>query len=79
MELAEQLAETLRRLRQDAGLTQGEMAKRLGVSRPSLNRLESNSQNITLQTLSQLCRALHCQIGDLFCPGKIRLPRQSVK
>ncbi len=76
VDLAEQLAESLRRLRQDAGLTQGEMAKLLGVSRPTLNRLESTTQNTTLQTLNQLCRALRCGIADLFCPGKIHLRRE---
>jgi DNA-binding Xre family transcriptional regulator len=31
-----------------------------------LNRLESASQNATLKTLSQLCRALRCGVSDLF-------------
>jgi len=42
------------------------MAKRLGISQATLNRLESMSQNTTLKTLSQLCRALNCGLADLF-------------
>lgn len=68
MDLGRQLAESLRRLRRDAGLTQSQMAKMLGVSQPTLNRLESAGQNTTLRTLSQLCRALRCEPGDLFRP-----------
>jgi DNA-binding Xre family transcriptional regulator len=44
------------------------------ISRPTLNRLESTSQNTTLRTLGQLCRALKCRPGDLFEPGRLKLP-----
>lgn len=76
MDLARRLAESLQRLRRTAGLTQAEMARVLGVSRPTLNRLESASQNVTLRTLGQLCRVLQCGPGDLFQPGlsRLRLP-----
>lgn len=73
MDLGRLLAETLQRLRREAGLTQVKMARALGVSRPTLTRLESASQNITLRTLAQLCRALKCKPGDLFQPGHVRL------
>lgn len=72
MDVARQLAEVLRRMREDAGLSQVEMAKRLGVSQPTLNRLESARQNTTLRTLAQLCRALRCEPGALFRPGQLR-------
>ncbi len=76
MDLARQLADTLRRMRKAAGLTQTAMAKRLGISQPTLNRLESGSQNTTLRTLSQLCRALGWRVGDLF-EGRVKLrPRR---
>jgi len=71
VDLPRLLAETLRQLRQDARLTQGDLARRLGISRPTLNRLENAGQNTTLKTLGQLCRALRCHPGDLFRPGQI--------
>ena len=71
MDLGRVLGETLMRVRRGAGVTQGEMARRLGLSRPTLNRLESASQNATLRTLAQLCRALRCEPGDLFRPGQV--------
>jgi transcriptional regulator with XRE-family HTH domain len=75
MDLSRQLAESLRRLREEAGLTQTQMAKRLGISQPTLNRLESASQNTTLKMLDQLCQALRCSVGDLFETGQVQLPR----
>lgn len=66
MDFGRQLAEVLRQLRHDARLTQTAMAKRLGVSQPTLNRLEHAGQNTTLKTLAQLCRVLDCSIGELF-------------
>jgi DNA-binding XRE family transcriptional regulator len=59
-------------MREEAGLTQEQMARRLGVSRPSYTRLESGGQNTTLKTLDVICRRLGCDIGDLF-QGKVRL------
>jgi len=49
-----------------------EMARRLGISQPTLNRLETARQNTTLRTLTQLCRALQCKVGDLF-EGRVKL------
>jgi DNA-binding XRE family transcriptional regulator len=73
VDLARPLADSLRRLRREAGLSQVQMAKRLGISRPTLNRLESASQNTTLKTLGQLCRSLGCDVGDLFS-AKVQPP-----
>jgi transcriptional regulator with XRE-family HTH domain len=72
MDLARQLAEALREMRKDADVTQTEMARRLGISQPTLARLESAGQNTTLKTLTQVCRALRCSVGALF-EGRVRL------
>ena len=62
--LAEKLAKNLRTLRGDQ--TQGAFARKLGISRATLNRLENNSQNTTLNTLDQITKSLKCDVGDLF-------------
>ncbi len=46
--------------------TQTAFARKLGISRATLNRLESATQNTTLKTLEQLTKSLKCSIGDLF-------------
>jgi DNA-binding XRE family transcriptional regulator len=45
MNLAQRLAERLRQLRQQEGISQVQMARRLGIGRSTLNRLEMGSQN----------------------------------
>jgi transcriptional regulator with XRE-family HTH domain len=53
------IGERLKRLRELAGLSQGELARRAGVNRPIISDLESNKrQNITLDTARRLARAL---------------------
>jgi len=61
-------------MRADAGLTHREMALRLGVSHATYTRLENANQNVTLKTLTQLCRVLRCDMGELF-RGDVRLHR----
>lgn len=47
-------------------MTQEVFARKLGVSRATLTRLENSAQNATIRTLQQIIRALHCDIADLF-------------
>ena len=79
MNLADQLAESLRRLRQDADLTQKDMAKRLGLSHSTLHRVERGTYNTTVRVLEALCEALDCRPGDLFEPGRLRLPATRIR
>ncbi|MCB1532749.1 MAG: helix-turn-helix transcriptional regulator [Alphaproteobacteria bacterium] len=64
MSLARRLADNLRKRR--SGKTQEVFARKLGISRVSLTRIENAEQNVSLKTLQQLCKALKCDIGDLF-------------
>ena len=64
MKLSERLARNLRYRRGD--LTQAEFARKLGISRPTLTRLENADQNVTLETLNTITKKLKCDIGELF-------------
>jgi transcriptional regulator with XRE-family HTH domain len=64
MDISKKLASNLRARR--GKLTQEEFARKLGISRATLNRLESSSQNTTLKTLNQITKSLKCDVGDLF-------------
>jgi len=64
MDLPKRLANNLKRRRGE--LSQVRYARKLGISGPTLNRIENEGQNITLATLQQLCKAIKCDIGDLF-------------
>ena len=64
MTLSEKLARNLRKRRGQQ--TQEAYARKLGISRPTLNRLESATQNTTLTTLEQITKSLRCDISELF-------------
>ncbi|PKM43723.1 MAG: transcriptional regulator [Gammaproteobacteria bacterium HGW-Gammaproteobacteria-1] len=63
MSLAATLAKNLRNRRGD--LTQEQFARKLGISRPTLTRLENGAQNTTIKTLDQIAKSLKCDVGDL--------------
>ena len=52
----------LRRLRKQKGLTQGEVAKKLGVSQQAYAKLETPNCNPSLDTIKRLSDALHVDI-----------------
>lgn len=64
LDLSNKLAKNLRKWR--GNLTQGQYARKLGVSRPTLNRLENAGQNTTLKTLQKITKSLKCNISTLF-------------
>lgn len=59
------LAETLRKLRRDAGLTQTELAKRLGNSTRSVVRAyETGKRRLTRAMLLRICSSLKSEISE---------------
>lgn len=62
--LADRLAKNLRARR--GKLSQVDFARKLGISRATLTRLENGAQNTTLKTLDQIARSQRCDVGDLF-------------
>lgn len=56
----------LKTLRISRGLTQVELAKKLGMKQPSLARLENGAvTNPTLDTVRRLARVLKCTVVEL--------------
>lgn len=52
----------LRWARQDAGLTQAQLAKRAGVSQQAIAKLENPDSNPTLDTMQKVARALGARL-----------------
>jgi transcriptional regulator with XRE-family HTH domain len=48
----------LRQLREKLNLTQGEMARRIGVQQPAISKLENGDRRLTLEALSEIITAL---------------------
>ena len=55
------LAQKLRKARKELGLTQKELGESIGVTRQVITRIETGTQNVTLQTLQTLVLALNCE------------------
>ncbi len=63
MTLAEIVARNLKARR--GNLTQDEFARRLGISRSVLARLEEATPDMTIDTLEKIANALRCHVRDL--------------
>ena len=65
--LVKRLAKTLKKERGQR--SQVQFARDLRISNATLNRLENESQNISIAMLERLCGALECDIAHLFRVG----------
>jgi len=68
MKFAISLAENIKARRKESGLNQRDFAKKAGISKSTIDRLENAAQNTTITTLETLCDAFKCEIQDLFKP-----------
>ena len=56
----------MKEARARAGLSQQELADRLGVSRQTINAIEKGDYNPTIKLCVGICRALGLTLNDLF-------------
>ena len=56
----------IKELLKKRGITQAELANRLGINRIALNRTLSNP-NIKLSTIEKIANAVGCNVSDFFC------------
>lgn len=63
--MATHIAHRVRELRQKRGLTTYELAKRSGILRPNISRVESGKHVPNVDTLDRLARALRVSLADL--------------
>ena len=52
------------------GLTQNELAERLGINRVSLSRLLSDKNDIRLSTIKKIADAIGCDVTEFFTPAE---------
>ena len=60
----------LRKLREHEGLSQGELALRLEVSRQTVNALETGKYDPSLPLAFRIARLFDCRIEDVFLPDQ---------
>jgi len=66
----------IRQLRMDGGLSEGDMAKRLGISKKQLENYESGSKRVNSGHLLDIARTLNVPVTELFADIRPReVPR----
>lgn len=65
MWLYEQIGREIKRARELHGLTQSELADRVGVTRTSISNLESGRQRVPIDTLFSICDVLGTEPRDI--------------
>jgi transcriptional regulator with XRE-family HTH domain len=69
-----QLGKEIRRLRQEKGWTQTELAVYAGSSQPTVNQIESGARNPSTRTLQKIAGALGADVADFFPKAQRSLP-----
>jgi len=64
------LGQRIAEVRKEAGLTQVEVAGRLGVSQQTINGFERGRRRVAVSTLLDLARMLDCSVEDLVAADK---------
>ena len=75
MDIRRRFGTNLRRCRLAAGLSQEEVAARMGVDRAHVSSMERGLQNVTLMTLSLVAQALKIDPAVLMAPISEIAPR----
>src|SRR5438045_562865 len=68
------LSSTLLDLRNRAGLTQGELARKMGTTQPVVARLESGRSRPSMRTLERLAEATGSRLLISFAPLEAKRP-----
>ena len=59
------LRSLLRAIRKEAGISQTELATRLGVPQSFVSKIESGERRIDIVELHRICAALECSLGHV--------------
>jgi transcriptional regulator with XRE-family HTH domain len=59
------LGKIIAKARLDMGLSQAELAFKVGMKQPDISKIEEGKKNITLGTLTRLCKVLGVKRVDL--------------
>jgi transcriptional regulator with XRE-family HTH domain len=63
------IATRLALARKQAGLTQGQVAEMMNLSRPSISEMEAGRRNVTAPELAKLAEIYGVSVGWLSCAG----------
>lgn len=61
------ITNNVKRLRQAAGMTQAELAARLGITTPSITKWEKGRSNPDLLNVFRMTEIFECSVNDIIC------------
>lgn len=79
LEIEAAIGRNVRQLRQNSGLSVGEMAARVGISKAMLSKIENAQTSCSLSTLALLARGLDVPVTSLFRGAESERPASYVK
>ena len=79
METKQLIGARIQQLRRIRGLSQEEVAERIGMSSKYLSSIERGRENPTLDTFLKLSRALDIEIFELFHYDRERSPKELIR
>lgn len=59
------------RLRDKAGFSQSQLAKKIGTTQSVISRIENGNQNLTVKMLAKIADVLHCELSMQLKPTKL--------
>ncbi|MBT5758014.1 MAG: helix-turn-helix transcriptional regulator [Candidatus Marinimicrobia bacterium] len=62
---SQKLGENLKRIRTQKGISQGDIARALGIDKGFISNIENGKTNPTLATISKLAKAVGVSVGEL--------------
>lgn len=65
-EISEQVGQIIRNARKAKGLTLQELGEKLGVSKATAHSYERGTQNLTIETVSKIAKALDLTFKPVF-------------
>lgn len=65
------ITNNVKRLRQAAGMTQAELAARLGITTPSITKWEKGRSNPDLLNVFRMTEIFECSVNDIICQDTI--------
>ncbi len=66
MDLTEQFAKNLRRLREERGWTQGDLGDKMNVSWPYISMLEAGKRTPSIDVVETVCKIFKIEVKELF-------------
>lgn len=67
------------KIRKRRGLTQADLAAKVGVEQPTISRIERGDDGVTLRLLNQIATALDVEIADIFSSDRSEAETQLIE